>query len=115
MVPRAGTPQISSPCGTFVPVFPGPLVFAPPQGISDGIWAGSGGPSLMIILFLLPSPFLRQLTAGFTSLSSVELILLLFLHGSLFVLFLFPDLVESGSGSLLLFLMGCDLKSYITH
>ena len=48
----------------------------------------------MIILFLPLSPFLCQLMPSFTLLSSLELTLLLFLYGGLFIPFLFPDLVE---------------------
>ena len=69
----------------------------------------------MIILFLLPSPFLHQLMPGFTLSSSLELMLLLFLYGGLFIPFLFPDPVKDGLSSLLFFLMGCNLNSHVTH
>ena len=69
----------------------------------------------MIILFLLLSPFLCQLMPGFTLSSFLELMPLLFLHGSLFVPFLFPDLVEGGLSGFFFFLTGCNLNLYIAH
>ena len=67
----------------------------------------------MVVFFLLPSSFLLQLMPGILSPDSVELMLFPFLPSSLFLSFLSLNLFKGGSSSLLFFLMGCHLKSYI--
>ena len=115
VVHGAGAPQVPSPFRTFVLVLSGPLIFKPSQGVSDGIRTSSRGPSLMIILFLLLSPLLHQLTSCLTLVSSSELMLLFFSSGSLFILFLLSDLVKGGLSSFLFSLTSCNLNSHVTH
>ena len=69
----------------------------------------------MIILFLLPSPLLHQLTSGLMLVSSLKLALLFLSLGSLFIPFLLSDLVEGGLSSLLFSLVSCNLNSHIAH
>ena len=69
----------------------------------------------MIILFLLLSPLLCQLTSSLMLANSSELTLLLFSLGSLFIPFLLSDLVKGGPSSFLFSLMSCNLNSHITH
>ena len=68
----------------------------------------------MVVLFLLPSSFPLQPMHCVMLPDPVELLLFPFLLGSLFLSFLSPYLFKGGSGSLLLFFMGCHLESYIT-
>ena len=67
----------------------------------------------MVVFFLPPSSLLFQLMPGITSPDSAELVLFLFLLSGLFLSFLSLNLFKGGLSSLLLFLMGCHLKSYI--
>ena len=93
--------------------FPGPLIFAPSQGVGDRVRTGSRGSALPVILFLSPSSFPLQTVHGIMLPDPAELLPLPFLVGSLFFSFLPPYLLQGGSGSLLLFFASCHLESHV--
>ena len=95
--------------------FPGPLIFAPSQGVSDRIRTGSQGSVLPVILFLSPSPFPLHTAHGVMPPDPMELLPFPFLAGSLFFSFLPSYLLQGGSGSLLLFFVSCQLESHVTQ
>ena len=94
--------------------FPGPLIFAPSQGVGDRVRTGSQGSVLPVILFLLPSPFPLHTAHGIMLPDPMELLPFLFLVGGLLFSFLPLYLIQGGSGILLLFLPSCHLESHIT-
>ena len=67
----------------------------------------------MVILLLLLSSFLLQLTPGIKLPDPAELVLFPFLLSSLFLSFLSPNSFKGGSSSLLLFLAGCHFKVHV--
>ena len=95
--------------------FPGPLIFAPSQRVSNGVRTGSGGSALPLILFLSWSPFPLHAAHGIMPLDPTELLAFLFLAGSLFFSFLPLYSLQSGSGSLLFFFASCQLETHVTR
>ena len=94
--------------------FPGPLIFAPSQGVGDRVRTGSRGSVLPVILSLLLSPFPLQTSHGITPSDPVELLPLPFLVGGFFFSFLPTYLLQGGSGSLLFFFASCHLELHVT-
>ena len=96
-------------------LFPGPLIFTPSQRVGNRVRTGSQGSVLPVIFFLPLSSFSLHTAHGIMPSDPMELLPFLFLAGSFLFMFLPSYLLQGGSGSLLLFLMSCQLESHIAH
>ena len=95
--------------------FPGPLIFAPSQGVSDRVRTGSQGSALPVILSCHRAPSPLHTVHGIMLPDPAELLPFLFLVSGLFFSFLPPYSLQGGLGSLLLFFVSCHFESHVTQ